>query len=263
MTVGSDSVFRGYRPGTTGDADLTRGRLHRFPAKRKALRAMILLTALFIVSCRSVPGAIPMGTWSYTLFMNGAPIGKALMTSRKAGDTYITVMEMKINAGYVQNMTRQVAVETLDLRPVSLEITTSIKTGTIDQETKTSAVFNGRKVTLKNGDSTASFTMEKPFVIDGNYHIAELIKRKFSAGTEIHSNLYDPTLEPEEPVAITVRVAGRNTMEVNGIERDLIHVQYSIENMKNIDYFLDENGVMVRGVIKMLNNRIDLVIDEN
>jgi hypothetical protein len=39
----------------------------------------------------------------------------------------------------------------------------------------------------------------------------------------------------------------------------MIHIIQSIDNFKSVDIYLNFDGIMERAVIKMLNNRIELV----
>lgn len=226
----------------------------------KHLLSAIALTTLVCLTCAATPGAIPTGTWKYRLLVNGAPIGSAVITTTLTDGTYVTVTDMTMEAGIVKNRVRQVVTEGVDFRPLKLEIYNTTETDGKKTEMNTVASFQGKTVKLETGGTAATITITRPFVLEGNFHLHELIKHRFKKGTVIQSYIYEPTIEAEEPVLVMVKVMGRASVPVGGKTRELIHLGYSIENMKNIDFYIDESGVTQKAVIVMLNNRMELEI---
>ena len=55
-------------------------------------------------------------------------------------------------------------------------------------------------------------------------------------------------------------MVGRETVEVAGKKRSLLHISQSIDVIKSADSYLDENGVMVKAVMRMMNLTIELVL---
>jgi hypothetical protein len=224
----------------------------------------VLFLAIMIIAagaCHKVLGKIPTGTWKYRLIVNGARIGTAVVTNAVSGNRYVSTMDMNMDAGYIKNSTRQVITETLDFKPVKLEVYNRTIQNGQETELKTVAAFTGTRVDLDTGDAKSTFTIEKPFILEGNYFMNELIKCKFKKDTILSSRVYEPSVDPEEPVLVMVKVIGREEVQVNGKTMDLIHLGYSIENLKNIDTYIDDNGITQKTVITMLNNRLELVLE--
>jgi len=156
-----------------------------------------------------------------------------------------------------------VVVETTKFKPVKVEIHNEIINNDTIQKIKTIAHFKGpqgHEVELDTGEEKTSFTIGKPFVLDGNYFMSELLNKKFKNGTVIQSFVYEPSIEVEEPVMMTVKVIGMEKVEINGSKKTLLHLVQSIENFKTIDLYLDNEGIANKFVIKMLNNTIELVL---
>jgi hypothetical protein len=87
----------------------------------------------------------------------------------------------------------------------------------------------------------------------------ELIKSGFRNGTVVRHHVYEPSVDIEEPVLIIVKVIGWERVELRGKKKKLLHIGYSIENLKNIDVYIDDRGITLKTVITMLNNRLELV----
>ncbi len=220
---------------------------------------MLLLVAAG--ACGGKPSSIPTGSWKYRLLVNGADIGKAVVTNTVTNNRYVSTMDMDMNAGYVRNTVRQVTTETLDFRPVSLEVrSTTLQEGQ-SHETVTIATFSGNRVELDTGDSKIRITTGRPFIIEGNYFMGELIKSGFKDGTVVRNHVYEPSVDTEEPVLMMVKVFGTEQVTVNGKTMELIHLGTSIENLKNIDSYIDRKGVVHKSVITMLNNRLELILE--
>lgn len=214
-----------------------------------------------VPSCRKGADSIPTGTWKYRLLVNGAPLGSAVVSNSKSGGRYISSMEMQMDAGYVRNWTSQKIIETIDFRPIRLEICNKTFQNGEDTEIKTVAEFNGDTVTLDTGESKSVITISRPFILEGNYFMNELIKTGFKKGTVIRNYIYEPSVDIEEPVLVLVKVIGREKILVNDHKKSLIHLGFSIENMKNIDSYIDDEGITQKTIITMLNNRLELILD--
>jgi hypothetical protein len=221
---------------------------------------LLLISAVLIVSCSKTPASIPSGQWSYKILMNGTEVGSADISNKMENDRYVNVVDMKMQAGEILNTTKQVVIETMDFKPVKLEIHNKIFTGNSTENIDTVAVFEGQQVTLTADKTTSSFTISRPFVLEGNAITSELIKAGFRDGTEIVLSVYEPSIELEEPITIKTRVVGREKVDINGVPKDLIHITHQIENMKNIDSYIDDRGITQKEVITMLNSRLELVI---
>ncbi len=226
--------------------------------KRLAL-LLILFTAAPGCSVKT-PTSIAQGTWVYQLLMNGVKIGTASVSNSQRDGLFISAIQMDMVLGDVKNTTRQVITETADFKPVKLEIYNTVLNGKKRQEINTIAEFKDKTVELTAGGQKTRFTIEKPFILDGNYFMDFLIKKRFKKGTQVSALLYDPTFETEEPINVRMKVKGHEEVTINGKTKQLIHIVQRIENSKNIDIFIDENGIAQKAIILMLNNRIELII---
>lgn len=230
---------------------------------RKIMKRLALLLILFTAApgCSvKTPTSIAQGTWVYQLLMNGVKIGTASVSNSQRDGLFISAIQMDMVLGDVKNTTRQVITETADFKPVKLEIYNTVLNGKKRQEINTIAEFKDKTVELTAGGQKTRFTIEKPFILDGNYFMDFLIKKRFKKGTQVSALLYDPTFETEEPINVRMKVKGHEEVTINGKTKQLIHIVQRIENSKNIDIFIDENGIAQKAIILMLNNRIELII---
>jgi hypothetical protein len=226
--------------------------------KRIAIILMVV-TAAF-TACRQGLKTIPTGTWKYRLIVNGADIGSAVATNNIKDGNYVSTMDMEMDAGYIKNRTRQIVTETLDFKPVKLEVYNTTEQDGQKNEMTTVAKFNGLKVDLNTAATESTITIGKPFILEGNYFMKELIACKFKEGTLLKNYVYEPSVDIEEPVLVMVKVFGLENVSINGGKKKLIHLGYSIENLKNIDTYMDEDGVTQKTTIVMLNNKLELIL---
>ncbi|HDP81430.1 MAG TPA: hypothetical protein ENN21_11365 [Spirochaetes bacterium] len=231
------------------------------PLKKRFLSVplAVLVLAFSAAACAKTPGAVPAGSWTYDLLVNGASVGEAVLSNKKEDGRYIMVSELKMGTGDTVNISRQTLTETLDFKPVRLETRNIIITGAKRQEIDTVALFRGREVEITMGGHRTVITLKDDFVLDGNYFLSEFIRNGFREGTEIKGRIYDPSIELETPIAVTARVVGWETVEVAGKKQKLLHIVQSLEQVKSADSYMDEDGVMVKALIQMLNLNIELV----
>ena len=227
----------------------------------KKIFIFFLIPLLSAPACRNQLSSIPTGTWTYRLLVNGAAIGRAVVSNAISNNLYISTMDMEMDSGYIKNTTRQVITETKDFKPVKLEVYNKTIQNEQVSEMKTIANFAGNSVNLDTGGARSTITIEKPFILEGNYFMNELIRNEFKIGTIIKNYIYEPSVDTEEPVLMLVKVLGRKEVSINGKMKNLIHLGFSIENLKNIDSYIDENGITQKTVITMLNNRLELVLE--
>ncbi len=228
------------------------------------MKKLLLCTVILLITagaCRKSAGEIPTGTWTYRLLVNGAAIGKAVASNKVVNGRYVSTMDMEMDAGYIKNTSRQIITETLDFKPVRLELYNKTIQNDQVSEVKTIANFTGNKVELDTGEGKSTVTITRPFILEGNYFMKELIRNEFKQGTIIRNYIFEPSVDTEEPVLIMVKVLGREDVSINGKTKNLIHLGFSIENLKNIDSYIDNDGITQKTVITMLNNRLELVLD--
>jgi hypothetical protein len=216
---------------------------------------LITLTVLFmaLLSCKTYPESIPLGTWKYDILVNNARVGHATVTTAARGNNYVSTTEMTMKAGSIVNTTLQTIVETRDFKPVSLETRNRIIHNGAAENIDTSATFS-------NGRASSTITIDRPFVLDGAIYAHELIRNEFRTGTEISFSVYEPSIETEEPISVKMNVIGPVTVVTGGEEETLIHVTETIAGIKNIDLYVDQQGITRRAVITMLNNRLELIM---
>jgi hypothetical protein len=171
---------------------------------------------------------------------------------------------MEIDAGILRKTTRHVAIESENFKPIKLSIEKVSSENGITHKSSTLATFNDGSIKVSINGTEAMIVANRPFVLEGNcnYFLNEFIRAGFKRGTVVKAYIYDPTIDLEDQVLMIGKVIGREKVEINDSIRELIHLGYSIENYKNIDVFIDKNGVIHRMIIFMLNNRLDLVISE-
>ncbi|OHD68565.1 MAG: hypothetical protein A2W19_12295 [Spirochaetes bacterium RBG_16_49_21] len=227
---------------------------------KKLILSLIILT-LALSYCQTRLTTIPTGTWKYKLLVNGAAIGTATISNAVAGNNYVSTLDMEIDAGHIKNSTRQIVTETRDFKPVRLEVYNRMAQNGRVNEIKTIAAFKGSAVELDTGDSKSTITIDKPFMLEGNYFMQELIKAEFKEGTVIKGYVYEPSVDIETPVLILVKVIGREEVSIGGKMMNLLHLGYSIENLKNIDAYIDDRGITQKTVIVMLNNKLELILE--
>ena len=226
------------------------------------LRISILVFIITLTaSCKQTPAGIPSGSWDYDLIVNGVKAGRATVSNEKSGDIYILKSEMTLSVGSIENRSMQIIKETTDFKPLSLEMLNTVKdssTGKTQIINKT-ATFNENEVSLNTGEYKSTFKIEEPFILDGNYFFNELLKNNFKKGTVVKANIYEPTVELEDPILVIVEIVGHERIDVNGKSKKLMHIKHKVEKLKSLDVYINDSGVTEKVVIKMLNNVFELV----
>ncbi len=212
------------------------------------------------MNCHSFPEKIPQGEWKYKLFVNGLEIGTALISNKISNSNYISSSEYNMKLADMKTITKDIITETTDFKPVKLESYSKIENAGKVHETKITSLFKGKDVELTFGDKKYNYTVNRDFIIDGNFFMSKLIQAKFRQGFEVTSYVYNPSVELETPIKAITRIVGYEKIMINGKEYNLIHITQSIENIKdNIDLFIDSNGILQKGIIRMLNLKIELI----
>ncbi len=223
---------------------------------------ILVLCSLLVVSCAKMPQSIASGQWHYDLIVNGIKAGNAVMSTKEENGLYVSRTSMTISMGTITSTAVQVATETKDFKPVKLETCNTIEdsaTGTRQEINKT-ADFNGSRVTLKSTDGTVTFTLDEPFIIEGNYFEDQMIRNKFRDKLEIRARIYEPMVEIDKTILVIVNVIGKETIKVNGRSINVFHYKERVEKLKSVDVYVNEEGVTVKISMKMLNNTFELVL---
>jgi len=225
----------------------------------KKLTPVILIT-MFISVCACsahAPGTIPVGTWQYDLLVNGVEMGKATIQNTIEDNQYIYRFDLTMGNGTTQS--QDTIVETLDCKPVKLEKHTYIKQTNTEQKLDIIAQCNGRTITLTENTMKSIITLDQDYVLDGNYFLYMLIQNKFKKGLQITHNVYDPSIEREAVIPVTIKLTGTETISVNSVLYKAWKIEQSIGKIKNIIVYLDENGVVLKSSIKMLNMQLEII----
>ncbi len=117
--------------------------------RRTGLMKQCIACGLILIAtagtCRKGAVEIPTGTWKYRLLVNGAAIGRAVVTNRIVSNNWVSSMDMEMEAGTIKNTSHQVITETLDFKPVKLELYNKTIQNDQVNEIKTIATFTGNK----------------------------------------------------------------------------------------------------------------------
>jgi len=175
----------------------------------KKLALILLVIIIPAASCRKGINAVPTGTWNYRLLVNGADIGSAVISNEIKGGNYVSTTVMEMDAGYVRNSTKQIIIETMEFKPVRLEVYNVTEQNGQKSEMTTIAKFTGNRVDLNAAATLSTITIDKPFILEGNYFMNELIKHGFKEGTILKNYVYEPSVDVEEPMLVMVKVFGR------------------------------------------------------
>lgn len=214
----------------------------------------------FFLSCRSGPAKIPQGNWKYILYVNDTEVGTANISNKIENKTYISSSEYTMKMQDLTTVTKDVVIETLDYKPVRLESYSRIENAGKIHENNIVSVFSGNEVELSYGKKKVKYSVNRDFIIDGNFFMGKLIEGKFEKGMEVSNYIYNPSVELETPVKATTKVIGFERIMINGKEKDLMHISQSIENINdNVDLFIDDQGILQKGIIYMLNIKIELI----
>jgi hypothetical protein len=220
----------------------------------------LIFIIVTLLNCYPVPDSIPVGESRYKLFVNGIEVGSAIVSNRIEDGKYISSAEYTMKLMDMNAITRDTVVETLDFKPLKLESYSKVEYDGEIYETNIVSVFSGRAVELIHNGEKYNYTINRDFILDGNYFIDKLIKGKFRKGFEISNYIYNPSVELETPIKATTKVIGFINVIINGDKQRLIHVVQSVENIEdNIDLFIDSRGDLRKGIIHMLNLKIELI----
>lgn len=229
--------------------------------KKMRLKVLLLVSIMAAsMSCSSRPNQIPEGTWNYDLLVNGVKAGSAVFSNTLSGGSYTLKSEMYLKMGTIENKSVQIITETVDFKPLSLEVLNTVTdtSGSGSQKISKTAVFKGDEVTLKTDDYESKFKIKDPFVLDGNFFFSELLKNRFKPGIIIKGYIYEPAVEIDAPILVIVEALGTDEVNVGEKTMKLIHIKQRVEKLKSMDMYLNESGVTEKVVIKMLNNVFEL-----
>jgi hypothetical protein len=230
-------------------------RIQRFTVK------CIILSIAIGQCCHKYPVKIPLGEWKYSLFVNDIRAGDALMSNKIVNGNYVLISRLTMGLADAKNISIQTITETMNFTPVKLESNNSIITDAKVQDMSTVAGFNGRRVEIIADKKKSVINLDRDFRLEGNYVLSRMISEGFRRDLVIETWIYDPNIELETPILVKSKVIGIEKVKIKETYRELIHIEESIEGIKSIDSFVDEEGIVIMVVIKMLNMNIVLMKD--
>lgn len=218
------------------------------------------MVALFLIgACAKSPSALPAGSWNYALYLNGNRVGTAVISNLRDKGQHVTITEMTMKAGEVISVSKQIITETENFTPVKYETYNKIIKGSMVQNIDTVAEFFGKKVKLTAGTSTQEIELARDFKLEGNYFISKLIESGFKKDMKVEAYIYEPAIDPEMPILMKAYVLGRETVKIGDKTHQAFHVIEYIEKFKSFDMYLDEQGVLLKAELTMLNMQIQLI----
>lgn len=225
---------------------------------KRFIPAIIITLILNVCACTAqAPKEIPVGSWHYELLVNGVEMGKATISNSIKDNQYIYRFDLTMGNGTTQS--QDTIIETLECKPVRLEKHTYIKQAGTEQKLDIIAECNGKTITLTENNTKSTITLDKEYVLDGNYFLYMLLQHKFKNGVQITHNVYDPSIERESAIPVIITLVGTETISVGSVLYKAWKIEQSIGKIKNIIVYLDENGVVLKSSIKMLNLQLDII----
>lgn len=226
----------------------------------KQLFHIIMATLFFLFPLAGNADDLSDESSEYDVLVNGVVVGKSVISSKKKDGHYLHVSDMIMTVGQVSTSTLQKVTETIAFTPVKIEITVITIYGANKTTMNTEATFKGSAVTLISGGKSETFTIKEPFVLDGNYFYSELIKKKMADKAEVSAFLYHPSIEAREPFRVTVKVVGKEIIPIRGKQKNLTHLAFYMETIKQADYYINDEGIAERIVQQFMNNTVELLL---
>lgn len=228
---------------------------------KRLLSAFAISSCLLFCACTiTAPREVPVGTWNYDLLVNDVKMGHAVISNTINNEHYIYTFNLSI--GNDTTYSRYTITETLDCQPVRLEKQTLIQQETTHSKINIIAEPKGKTITLFEDNRKSTITLEDDFIFDGNYFLHQLIRSNFKKGTTIQHNIYDPSIEREAVIPVTMTLEDTETISVNSVLHKAWRVNQSIGNIKNIIIYLNDKGVVLKSSITMLNLKMDIILKD-
>lgn len=229
------------------------------------MKRFFIIGLLLFFTCSSTvyPQKVPTGKWSYKIFLNGLEVGNAFISNDISDGKYVSVTEYKMKLQGMDAYLKDSATETLDFKPIKTESYTKFNDGKKNHESKMTSTFKGNEVTTTMDKNKTTFKIEKDFILEGsNYFLAKLIESKFKKDNEITAYVFNPAVELNKPILVKTKNVGKEDVEIYGKNISLVHLTQSIENINNnVDLFIDKDGIVIKGIISLLNMKIELIKD--
>ena len=233
------------------------------------MKKYLLLSVVFlyaILGCKTetiveTPKSIPMGSWNYTVSINGMLVGDAIVKSEQNDKNYITTISMNMQfSEKIKIVSNDVLIETKAFVPVKYEMNSTTSMQGKTQKTSMSVVFNGNNITVVIDGQTEKLQLEKPFMLAGNYFANSQIEKGYKPGSTVEADVYMPAMELEDTIACKETVVGVEKVMVNGALETLIHLKQELDGVTYAESYIDQHGIVRKMVMDVMNNKIELNI---
>lgn len=221
----------------------------------------VALFLLFITSACSAETAkeIPQGTWQYRISMNGHHVGTATVTTVYKEGNWISSMNMETGAGFIGNNSWQETVEDASFRPLSITSRSEIIRGKEIDTSESNTLFHDGSASLRSGEYSSTVALPDSIRLDGVYLLNELIQAGFTEGTRVNTLIYEPSIDPAEPVTVKIHVVDIKKITVNGRKYRTAVVHETVGTAKAIESYIDiATGVTLLVEMSMLNNHLKM-----
>ncbi|MFW5861012.1 MAG: hypothetical protein ACOCWZ_02080 [Spirochaetota bacterium] len=222
----------------------------------------LLVVPFLIICCGTTPPkTIPTGTWNYTVRVNGTEVGKAVMSNTLENNQYTYTSRITMGNPLMSHTITHIIVEKTDFTPVRLEThETTVQDGK-EIQSDLVATFDEQTVTIKDENHTARVTLKENFVLDGNYFTHKLIQNNFREGFTASARVYDPNIELQQTIPVTIKVMGEEKIMEGMKPVATIHLRQSIGRVQSIDTYIDETGMAVKVIMEMMNMKMEITRD--
>lgn len=208
---------------------------------------------------QEIKSPIPLGTWTYTVFINKKKTGNAVISCVRKDGQYISTATITVQTGSTVVISKDTVVETTEFVPVSHETITTIVQNEKVERTKTVVAFKGHEVYITTGDGSAKATVNGDFVISDNFFTAKMSAAGYAAGTTVKGFLYDHTFDLENPVAVSVKVTGLSAIQVAKKKQTFTRIVETVGAIKDIETLIDGSGVAYKITMKLMNTTLEMV----
>ena len=228
---------------------------------------LLLLVFLYaVLGCKTetiieTPKSIPMGSWNYTVSINGMLVGDAIVKSEQNNKHYITTVSMNMQlAEKIKIVSNDVLIETKAFVPVKYEMNSTTSMQGKTQKTSMSVTFDDNNITVVIDGRKEKLQLEKPFMLAGNYFAHSQIEKGYKTGNTVEADVYIPALELEDTIACKETVVGVEKVMINGALETLIHLKQELDDVTYSESYIDQHGIVRKIVMDLMNNKLELNI---
>lgn len=199
--------------------------------------------------------------WEYELFINNQIYGNCIISLTQQDEKYITETKMQMNAFGVLSKMYTKTVETLSFEPLESYHETIIqKNGKILKNSKSKAIYNGKKVKIIEDDYEEEFEFKENFYISENIIAAAFKKNgykvNYSKSIKYHSSEHDT----DKLLDLSEKIIGKEKIDFRGNKIDVFITKLSFGPIKNMTNYYTEDGSMIKSVTQIMNAEMMLLL---